>query len=358
MVCSLVDYLLCTVQFDYPCYRTAFDILLDQLKDVNNTVHTYVICPDTTIKPGLPTNPAENQYWPSEGDYPLWPIRSNTTIKCGLDGSSSNNCMVKRGWLQYLAQPVVVLSPEYEYLLPLANLDLEARLEDIVIQGVTFEGPLDSVSEPLRRYSVLVSQSGTATFQDCHWKDMDNSYGLIIVRDNIVLLEKFGITLQSTASLVIRDSTFRNITMRYPLLQTLGQEIILDRVIFYDLKPSPLPLDRCLFTRSGGFEVIYETKGGCEGILYCGGDAFCAMTDSCVMNSQTRGPFMNLLASNATQGLFAGNYLDTNKGHSSCELGVVTTNPPDGTDVSEVFECESAFEATQCDAFWGVNRSP
>lgn len=133
------------------CYVNTADIYVDVLAADSSIPRTYVICPDTVIdirdddldlSPGpLPNNTFEG------GKQPAIYLRSQSTVMCGTDGKSSNNCTLRGGILQF-----AFLNGWFG--------DEVAR--NVRVLGLTFEAA-DFVSTALNR-------RGDITFIDCIWK--------------------------------------------------------------------------------------------------------------------------------------------------------------------------------------------
>lgn len=102
---------------------------------------TYILCPNTTF---------ETACGDDGGD--LFISQSGTTVQCGADGSSKNQCNFQRA-NGTEGSCVWVLVTEV--------------LIDIKLQGLTFQGVEGET--PLRRGIVSMRQN-EVTLEDCHWK--------------------------------------------------------------------------------------------------------------------------------------------------------------------------------------------
>jgi len=104
--------------------------------------YEYVLCPDTTFDlSGLTASNSTTV------------LLSNTEIKCGVDGSSSNNCKFVSGEHHLIFHP-------------------DLLLKDVLIEGIKFSR---SKSTSIIAWAQTDS---SATFRDCHWED-NNGYTLI-----------------------------------------------------------------------------------------------------------------------------------------------------------------------------------
>jgi hypothetical protein len=102
--------------------------------------HVYKLCPNTVFDIGTID---ENHECCIQGDARLVP-RKDTTIQCGEDGLSTNNCTLRGG-------PVQVISWDENY-------NLEAKT-NTALKGLTFEST-DQIS-------ILLMTGGEFLFEDC-----------------------------------------------------------------------------------------------------------------------------------------------------------------------------------------------
>ena len=105
--------------------------------------NTYVICPNTTITVG---NFDSDGLCCVGGDFALM-TRSRSTVLCGEDGKSENNCIFKGGNTQFFY---------------VGSFFGDSIAQEVVVSGVTFDS-----SEFL---STAMSNRGDITFIDCVWK--------------------------------------------------------------------------------------------------------------------------------------------------------------------------------------------
>jgi hypothetical protein len=96
---------------------------------------TYVLCPDTVFLIGDLND---------GGQYPILP-RSNVAYKCGDEGLSSNNCVIRGGAVQLITIGF--------------DGDSSVGLDNVLVSGLTFE------SADIR--SVVLDKPGEITFVDC-----------------------------------------------------------------------------------------------------------------------------------------------------------------------------------------------
>jgi len=98
----------------------------------------FTLCPNTVFDIGY-TIDAECCF---EGQMPLL-LRSNTLVKCGEDGKSSNNCTMKGGESHILTSRGI----------------WDEDVFNVEIQGLTFDGPTS--------LTYLLAAKGDITFTDC-----------------------------------------------------------------------------------------------------------------------------------------------------------------------------------------------
>lgn len=84
----------------------------------------YEICPNTVVNVGF----QEQGLQYTNGSVPLVVVNPNLHVKCGSDGSSDNNCIVRGGDIQVIA-PSQVDVP-----------NTHPNAENFLIEGFTFEG--------------------------------------------------------------------------------------------------------------------------------------------------------------------------------------------------------------------------
>lgn len=119
---------------------------------------TYTMCPNHVYKPSRLNRTGESldEFFPGD-DYPLV-VRSRATVKCGIDGKSSNNCVIDgTGTWGVLIDSFAIPSPELDR-------------QSIVLQGFTFRGFVN----PREPNTVLffVAPQGGVTLQDCIFENV------------------------------------------------------------------------------------------------------------------------------------------------------------------------------------------
>ena len=130
------------------------------------TVRTYTLCPNTTFSPGTAN---QDTGVISNGDFPLV-CRRNCHIKCGTDGSSSNNCKIQgSGTYGIFMAPYLVFD------------DAPTDASNIVIQGITLELWKKEDQIPV----ISASPSGNITYVDCVFKE--NRADPLFVLDEFLL---------------------------------------------------------------------------------------------------------------------------------------------------------------------------
>lgn len=127
---------------DVPCID-ALDVIFESESNVtdDDILRTYVLCPETTYTVAAMF---DNNGSAIEGGQPLAIARSNIHVLCGLNGSSSNNCILEKGKVQ------------------LRFLDLfhtGQTVTNAVVQGLTFSDA--------QTWNVQVQNTGNLTLLDC-----------------------------------------------------------------------------------------------------------------------------------------------------------------------------------------------
>lgn len=118
----------------------------------NSGPYLYILCPDTTFKMGDPEDA-------------ILPLLDNTEIRCGLDGKSTNNCIVEETEVEEPFPELVVSAIHGPIFLP----------SRISITGVTFSGARVTSAGLYGQYPDQIY------FTDCHWKD-HRAFALIDIR--------------------------------------------------------------------------------------------------------------------------------------------------------------------------------
>jgi hypothetical protein len=123
-----------------PCYTNLTALRLIIMAKDPFTKEVFKLCPNTIFDMGFLN--ASNVCC-INGPNPLWP-RKYTTVQCGDDGSSKNNCTLRGGSSQAISFP-------YHY-------NSEIKTESIM-KGLTFENGKD--------LAILLLGTGDVTFDDC-----------------------------------------------------------------------------------------------------------------------------------------------------------------------------------------------
>eukprot|EP00536_Pseudo-nitzschia_multiseries_P011467 jgi/Psemu1/205883/e_gw1.392.9.1 len=128
----------------------------------------YIVCPKTTIHIGeLDFNNRLRFPEPSNLDgnsintNPPLPLRPNMNIRCGDDGSKTNNCVITGGHLQVDGTSTRGIT--------------ESSVDNIIIEGFIFENATKS--------SFLVDKPGTITLKNCEWRSFTHSSVVPIMMD-------------------------------------------------------------------------------------------------------------------------------------------------------------------------------
>ena len=125
------------------CITVSTDIVDAELLTIDTTVRReYILCPNTTIETGY-VDPTTGQF---VGDFPI-AVRANATVKCGADGSRSNNCKLILGDIGILMTPFDGVTPLHDQ-------------EEVIVQGITIE---DHLVTPL----FMNFAYGKVKFLDC-----------------------------------------------------------------------------------------------------------------------------------------------------------------------------------------------
>lgn len=129
------------IEYAPDCFTDTFS-LYQAMVHANPVAHTvYTICPDTVITIGKPD---EDGNCCVDGDMSLF-VKSQTTIQCGNDGSSDNNCVLTGGNTQVFAAG--------------GTYSGESTMENVHLKGLTFDAA-EFLGSALAR-------KGDITFRDC-----------------------------------------------------------------------------------------------------------------------------------------------------------------------------------------------
>jgi hypothetical protein len=137
------------------CYRSFNDIFAAECnagtngrcRTTNlNKVREYVICAGTIIEPGV-ADPVTGDI--TGGDFPL-ALRKNAHVKCGRDGSSSNNCIVDgTGSFAVFANAELIFQ--------------DSDMSNVIIEGLTFDSWILANQQAI----IAGGSRGNIEFRDC-----------------------------------------------------------------------------------------------------------------------------------------------------------------------------------------------
>lgn len=122
-----------------PCFSNLNDLSKAIHDKATFTVETFILCPDTVFNVGFLNS--DNGY--DGGDAPI-PMRANSKILCGEDGSSANKCVLRGGGYQVIAT---------------INLFVGEDPDNVLVSGITFDSPKGN--------GALLVSPGDITFNDC-----------------------------------------------------------------------------------------------------------------------------------------------------------------------------------------------
>ena len=123
-----------------PCYSNLTEI--EDLVKLKNPflVETYILCPDTIYQMGTFDS---TSFKIVNGSRPIY-TRSNSIYQCGVDGKSSNNCIITGG--------------EYHVFHEYTSYNRENKV-NVVMKGLTFEDASGA--------GLIIAAPGDITFIDC-----------------------------------------------------------------------------------------------------------------------------------------------------------------------------------------------
>jgi hypothetical protein len=208
---------------------------------------------------------------------------NDTTIQCGLDGRQENSCVLDGGLVQVIMQtniPGIALDDRIiEAFGGKESSDL--TVHNVTLRGFTFTG-ITKDGGSLSGLSLLLSQPGNVTVEDCRWTDMTSVFSIVAVGQNDYQASESGgyeeIPTHSSM-LTIRNSQFVKIVYDHPIFFTRNQIVIVQNCTFSDISVSVMPDLTC---EDWGL-------GGCANVMTCLGNAACFLSDSCFHNVETSG---------------------------------------------------------------------
>jgi hypothetical protein len=202
------------------CFNSTQAIVIAQAQDP--PLKEFEICSDTTIEIGLPANAQFSDF--VAGDFPISILHDDVTIKCGPDGKSSNNCVLKGGWVQFIT------TPNNPFLSnPITTNNLK-------VQGITFQGALTNIPGPggnFRSTAVALGAPGMdMVFEDCIFDDLKADIFMYLLRDALTAPEGFP---SMSASVTLKDSVIQDSTYFTDIISNTEQTFHLENVEFKDL---------------------------------------------------------------------------------------------------------------------------
>lgn len=138
------------------CWANLTELYIDLERKAPFSLNTYVVCPNQTYDIGYSYGTTGECC--NNGDLPIF-ARANTHFKCGDDGSSGNNCILRGGTASVVFNPFV----------------FNELLSGVKIQGFTFQSPVKT--------TLFAAGSGDVTFIDCIVKDQQNEGPIVSVYD-------------------------------------------------------------------------------------------------------------------------------------------------------------------------------
>ncbi|CAB9515793.1 expressed unknown protein [Seminavis robusta] len=230
---SLPEIITPAPTYDYPCFSESLELNFALVENPQQDL--FVMCPNSHIQIGIMRIPNVNNTY-RNGQEPLYIVRSNVEVRCGLDGSSSNNCTLDGG----TSQLVIMYYGENQYGIT------QQDVQNVTVRGITFTGTLDQHFQ-FGSASVLVANQPS------------QRYPIIDCRGNI----PFSFFLVSIA-----NSTFTNITYGSALFVAMDQVISIERSHF------------------SGLKVVEDTRYcDLQGPVFCTNVMYCALESQCSMHA-------------------------------------------------------------------------
>ena len=286
--------------YPYDCFNSTRAMIHEQMKTPDKLL--YIMCPNTTIQLGVLANALVNDTRFVQGDTPLVVLQPNVEVRCGLDGSVFNQCVLEGGFVQVLLQPIVPSEQEH------GEVYTSGRTDNVTIRGLTFTGQLfqDIV---FGGASIVISNPGhNVRLLDCRFENMTAPGGLIYVGTNPYQIMSSGsggsgggggMLEPRAASVEIWNTTFRNIIYDKPLAEAHYQSLSLMGCQFANIRLS-------------SFVAPCKNDQGppiwCQNLLYCMGDSICQMQDVCLQDFEFAGNASLLGASPSAQISLSGSY--------------------------------------------------
>lgn len=292
-------------EYDYDCFTSTRDIFEAQYNNLDQLL--FIVCPNTRVKMGILANPTGGDMNIIGGDVPLIVTRPNVEVRCGLDGSVRNNCVLDGGFLHILLQIETSdtqgsITKDYT----------SERTDNVTIQGITMTGQL-TIDFTAGGASVVIRNPGlNVSLVDCLWENITAPHGLVFVGQ----AETYGpgwlgdLEVQE-AELRIIDSVFRNITYDGgPIMQAWDQSLVVERCQFVDIRLSPFSAYCADSLGVLADENTEEADMWCQNLIRCSGSSRCSVQDICVDNFAFLGRAAIMVASyNAEVSLAGTNFI-------------------------------------------------
>ncbi|CAB9500957.1 expressed unknown protein [Seminavis robusta] len=254
---SLPEIITPAPTYDYPCFSESLELNFALVENPQQDL--FVMCPNSHIQIGIMRIPNVNNTY-RNGQEPLYIVRSNVEVRCGLDGSSSNNCTLDGG----TSQLVIMYYGENQYGIT------QQDVQNVTVRGITFTGTLDQHFQ-FGSASVLVANQQAKDIQliDCRWQHISVQFFLVYVGINPYLWSQGTMSLPTQGNQVsIANSTFTNITYGSALFVAMDQVISIERSHF------------------SGLKVVEDTRYcDLQGPVFCTNVMYCALESQCSMHA-------------------------------------------------------------------------
>jgi hypothetical protein len=226
---------------DGPCVNSTEAILVAQAT-VGQT--EFWICPNTTIDIGIPGDATFTTF--VNGDFPLSSLLNDVSVQCGLDGKSSNNCVLNGGLYQLITTPANPFLPN-----PVTTNNLK-------IKGITFSGTVVDIPVGVNKTyfggSLNIGAPGTnMVFEDCIFTDLAGGHVMAFQKDDLSAPEDFP---AQTADVLFKNCKFNNIAYQRYFIFVDDQTLRFDNVEFTDIA---YQASECDCNRSGAIYVKDST---------------------------------------------------------------------------------------------------
>lgn len=197
-----------TAAVQVECFKSTFAIIEAQLGE--NPLEEYIVCPNSTIKVGVPNADLSDFV---DGDWPLVPLGPNVTFKCGADGKSTNNCVLDGSFMHFLSLP----------FLPQVGLKSPISADNLYVSGFTFTGDASPEVGGLLSISVALNAPGmNQVFNDVIWKDA-KFHSFLYVEETALVPDEGLPDLSIEATL--QNSEFRDVLYGAKLVGVAKQKL-------------------------------------------------------------------------------------------------------------------------------------